>query len=121
VILVKNLNRPLCALYLGIAVVALISCWSQNLQYAGESLWDGNLHFWQDTWVTPASRSITLDILLFYLSAATWMLLEARKLKIKFVWAYLIFGLIIAISVTFPLFLIAREIKLSSKPKTLAG
>ena len=38
------------------------------------------------------------------------MVLEARKHGIKFVWAYIAGGFLIAISVTFPLFLLAREL-----------
>ena len=42
------------------------------------------------------------------------MVIEARKHGIRFVWAYIAGGLLIAISVTFPLFLIARELKLGA-------
>jgi hypothetical protein len=42
------------------------------------------------------------------------MVLEARKLGIRWVWAYVVFGVLIAISVTFPLFLIARERRLAA-------
>jgi hypothetical protein len=35
------------------------------------------------------------------------MVIEARKHGVRFVWAYIVGGLAIAISVTFPLFLIA--------------
>jgi hypothetical protein len=41
------------------------------------------------------------------------MVVEARRLGVKFVWLYVIFGFLIAISVTFPLFLIAREMRLA--------
>ena len=37
------------------------------------------------------------------------MVVEARKQGIPYVWAYIAGGMLIAISVTFPLFLIARE------------
>jgi hypothetical protein len=62
--------------------------------------------------VTPASRSITVDILFFFLAAAIFMVIESRKHGVKFVWAYILGGGLIAISVTFPLFLIARELRL---------
>ena len=56
-----------------------------------------------------ASRSISVDLALFCLAAMTFMILEARRLGIRYVWAYIALGFIVAISVTFPLFLIARE------------
>jgi hypothetical protein len=41
------------------------------------------------------------------------MVAEARRLGVRFVWLYVILGFAIAISVTFPLFLIARERRLA--------
>jgi len=40
------------------------------------------------------------------------MVAEARRLGIRFVWIYVVLGLLIAISVTAPLFLVARERRL---------
>jgi len=37
------------------------------------------------------------------------MVIEARKHGVRFLWAYIVFAFAIAISVTFPLFLWARE------------
>ena len=102
-------RKALCFFYLAVAIGALIGCWSQNRSYLPAGPAAGVLAFWRDATTTPASRSITIDILLFYLSAATWMVLEAKRLRIRWVSLYLVFGLLVAISVTFPLFLIARE------------
>jgi hypothetical protein len=41
------------------------------------------------------------------------MVTEARRLGIRFVWLYVLLGFAVAISVTFPLFLIARERRLA--------
>ena len=41
-----------------------------------------------------------------------WMVAEARRLGIRFVWIYVVLGALIAISVTAPLFLVARERRL---------
>ena len=104
-------RKLLCAVYALISIGALIATWSQNLAYTGDS---ANLStFWTDTKVDPASRSITVDIVLLSLAAVIFMVIEARKHRIKFVWAYIIGGLLIAISVTFPLFLIARELRMA--------
>jgi hypothetical protein len=69
--------------------------------------------FWGDTKVTASSRSITADILLFGLSAAILMVVEGRKHNVRFVWAYIAAGLLVAVSVSFPLFLIARELRMN--------
>jgi len=51
-------------------------------------------------------------LLILFVAVAVLMVVEARKHDIKFVWAYLIGGILIGISVTVPLFLLAREVKL---------
>lgn len=101
-------RKVLCVLYGVIAVAALIATWSQNLAY--ESMLD----FWKDAKVTPSSRSVSVDLLLFGLAAAILMVIEARKHGIKFVWLYIAGGLFIAISAAFPLFLIARELRMGA-------
>jgi hypothetical protein len=106
----------LCGVYGAIAVVALIVTWGQNIAYMQHGI--GDLvpafgKFLEDTKVNPASRSITADIALFFLAAAIFMVIDARKHGVRFVWAYVVGGLLIAISVTFPLFMISREMRLA--------
>ena len=113
-------RKLLCAVYATIAVVALIATWSQNVAYFQNitDLVGGLGSFLTDTKVTPASRSITVDIVLFFFAAAIFMVIEARKHRVRFVWAYIVGGLVIAISVTFPLFLVARELRLATPDAT---
>ena len=106
-------RKILCGIYAAIAAAALVATWTQNAAYLGNSA--GFLkNFLLDLKITPASRSITVDIVLFFLAAAIFMVLEARKIGVPFVWAYIVGGMLIAISVTFPLFLIARERRLAA-------
>ena len=74
--------------------------------------------FWSDTKVTPGSRFITTDILI--LSIAVWMLMviEARRHGIRFVWAYIVGAVVIGISAVFPIFLVARELRLDNTEAT---
>lgn len=107
---VPTASRVLCAVYAVIALAALVATWSQNAAYfdhPGSFL----TAFLDDSKVTAASRSLTADILLFFLAAAVLMVVEARKHAVRFVWLYILGGAAIAISVTFPLFLIARELR----------
>jgi 4-amino-4-deoxy-L-arabinose transferase-like glycosyltransferase len=113
-------SKVLCAVYGVISIAALIATWSQNAAYfdsPGRFLLD----FLNDAKVTPASRSLTVDIVLFFLSASILMVVEARKHGVRFVWAYILGGLAIAISVTFPLFLIASEIRVGRTETTRLG
>jgi Terpene cyclase DEP1 len=112
-------SKVLCVAYGVIAVAALIATWSQNIAYFDTPSGLGG--FWPDTRVNPASRSITVDIVLFSVAAAVLMVIEARKHAVRFVWLYIVGGLLIAISVTFPLFLIARELRIGRKEPTRLG
>ncbi|MBI1359361.1 MAG: DUF2834 domain-containing protein [Alphaproteobacteria bacterium] len=102
----SSTSRNLCVFYGLIAVAALFATWSQNLQPA-------HVSYLEDLKASPASRSFTVDIGFFLLAGAGLMVTEARRLGVRFVWLYIIFGFLIAISVTFPLFLIAREMRLA--------
>jgi hypothetical protein len=101
-------------LYGVIALLALLATWHQNLHYFGGGGANPLVQFWKETFATPASASITLDLFLFGLAALVWMVHEARRLAIPFVWLYIVFGFLIAISFTFPLFMIARERRLAT-------
>jgi hypothetical protein len=108
-------RQLLCAAYATIAVLALVGTWTQNVAYfrAGDGPITGFVlatgRFWSATLATPASISIAVDLVLFFVAAAVLMVIEARRLAIRWVWVYILLGFLIAISVTFPLFLIARE------------
>ena len=106
----------LCTVYAAISLVALIATWSQNIVFfrGGGSF----MGFWEATKANPAAKSITVDIALLLLAVAILMVIEARRLGIKFVWAYILGGFAIAISVTFPLFLLARELRLEKSDAT---
>ena len=99
-----------CGIYAAIAAAALVATWSQNVAYFDHPA-RFLTAFLDDTKTTAASRSLTVDILLFFLAAAVLMVVEARKHDVRFVWLYILGGATIAISVTFPLFLIAREFR----------
>ena len=105
-------RKMLCGFYAVIAVAALIATWTQNVAYLPKGA--GFLKdFALDLRANPGTRSISVDIALFMLAAVVFMVIEARRHGIPYVWAYVLGGMLVAISVTFPLFLIARERKLA--------
>lgn len=105
-------RRLLCGFYALVALGALMTTWSQNIAHfmAGRSF---PLQYMEDLTVTAAARSFSVDLGFLLLAAAGLMVAEARRLGVKWVWLYVILGFAIAISVTFPLFLIARELRLA--------
>jgi hypothetical protein len=112
--LMATSRKVLCAVYALIAVAALIATWSQTVAYLHGSPADFFVNFWHDAKVTASARNITADILMFGLSASVLMVIEARKHGVRFVWLYILGGFFIAVSVTFPLFLIAREMRIGA-------
>lgn len=112
-------RRALIVLFGLVAAAALVTTWSQNLAYFEGGA--GPAAFWkfiEATRANPASRSITMDLGFLLIAAVAFMAIEARRLGVRFVWLYVIFGWLVAISVTFPLFMIAREMSLAKTAAT---
>ena len=114
-------RRWLCLAYAAAALAALGGTWYQNVAYLrpDENWLTGfalaTARFWRDTFANPASTSITIDIGWLTMSVCVLMVIESRRLAIPFVWLYILGGLLVAISFTFPLFLIARERRLAAR------
>ena len=108
-------RKALCVLYGLIALLALVGTWGNNVAYLSLGFVGANTTFWQETLVNPASRSITVDLFFLGLAVFVWMVLEARRLGMRGVWLYLLFGMLVAISVTVPIFLINRERALAQR------
>lgn len=110
-------RKVLCVAYGLIGLIALVGCWGNNVQYLNLHLGilGVNAHFWGETLVNPASRSITVDLLFLSLAAIMWMLLEARRLSMRGVWIYVLLGAFVAISAAFPAFMIHRERALAKR------
>ena len=104
-------RKTLCFVYGVIGLLALVGTWGNDLKYFRMGL--GYIGFtvrvWEDTLANPGSRSATVDLLFFSLAATVWMLLEARRLGMRWPWLYIVGSLLIAASVMYPLFLINRE------------
>jgi len=110
---VQRSDRRLVAIYALIAVVALYATWSNNLEFFAMPHNGGLAGFVRHATLNPAARSLTNDLGCVCLAAFVFMLVEAQRLRIRFVWVYILLSLLVAISVMFPLFLIARQIRLA--------
>ena len=60
-------------------------------------------------------------MLCWSLSAVILMVIEARRLGVKYVWLYIAGAFVTAISVVFPLFLIARELRMGASDAPRLG
>src|ERR1700752_2973018 len=109
-------RRGLCAAYALLAPGALVATWSQNLAFFAASPGAGLSGFLSGAYANPAAASLSNDLWFLTGAAIVWMVVEARRHAIRFVWLYVALGFAIAISVAFPLFLIARERRLAAGP-----
>ncbi|ACY98491.1 DUF2834 domain-containing protein [Thermomonospora curvata] len=113
--MLRRRDKILCGIYAVIAAGALIATWSQNIRFF---LQDGNgglVGFLESAWANPAAASLSNDVVFVALAAVVLMVNEARRWGVRHVWAYVIGSALIAISVTFPLFLIARQLRIAAR------
>lgn len=111
-------SKTLCWTYGLIALGALIATWSQNIRFFSEEDNGGLGGFIDGMYENAAAASISNDLLFMLVAAFVLMFVESRRLGIRHLWVYFAGSLLIAVSVMFPLFLLARERKLASQGRT---
>lgn len=96
--------------YLILAVIGLLGTWYFNIQFAiqGHSF----AHFIPQAFSTAAGGSLSVDILIAATAGSIWMIIESRRLKIKYIWLYIVLSFTVAFAFAFPLFLYVRERRL---------
>lgn len=108
-------DKVLCGIYLVLAVAALLFAFGNTVAYMVSDGNGGLTGFFAAGYVNYATSSLTNDLLIVALTATVLVIAEGRRLGVRFVWAYVAAGFLIAISVSFPLFLIARQLKLAER------
>lgn len=117
-------RKTLCVVYAFIAVVALAGTWLQNVKYLEMHLgfWGFQRFFYQESLINPAGRANLVDMYFFGIAVFIWMVMEARRLRMRFIWLYPAAFLLIGISVFVPIFLINRQRALAAQEGgTVAG
>ncbi|GAA0484896.1 DUF2834 domain-containing protein [Microbacterium aurantiacum] len=96
---------PLAIAYLVIAVVGLVGTWWFN------ALAIVQMNDFVTDLVTsgPAVSSITVDLLVVAVAGSVFILVEARRLRMRFGWLYVVGSALTAFAFTFPLFLAMRQ------------
>jgi len=102
---VTGARKVRAAFYFAVSAAGLLGTWTWNLISIAE-----NRNFVGD-WVSngPAVASLGLDILIAAIAASIFMIVEGRRLKMRFLWAYVALIPIAAFAFAFPLFLAMRE------------
>lgn len=100
-----------CLAYAVIAVVALIG--TQWALVEGIRTAEGSFaaQMWADLTANPAVVFTTIDLFMVFLAALLFMIVEGRRLTIRWWWLYPVLSVGIGVSFGFPLFLIARRLR----------
>jgi hypothetical protein len=97
-------------LYLVLAIVGLVGTWTFNILAIA-----GRHDFFGDWFGSgPAVASLAVDLLVAAVAAIVFMVAESRRLGIRGLWLYLVLIPVVALAFAFPLFLCARERRLSA-------
>jgi hypothetical protein len=102
---------PLAIVWLVLAIAGLIGTWTFNVLAIVQ------LRDFIGDWVNsgPAVSSLTVDLLVVAVAGSIFMVVEARRLRMRFVWLYIVGSAITAFAFTFPLFLAMRERALAAR------
>lgn len=106
-------EKLLCVIYAVVAIVALYATWVNNLAFMAEPE-NRNLGVMIEAiYVNHAAASATNDLLLLAIAACVFIGVEGHRLKVRYYWVYIILSGLTAMSFSFPLFLIARQMKIA--------
>ena len=101
------MHRSLFWVYLILSIIGLVTAWifnglavMNNEDYAGA--WFGSAVDWV----------LSADFTVVAIAVVVFMISEARRLKMRRVWLYILLSGITAMAFTFPLFMAMRERKL---------
>ena len=101
------MHKSLFWVYLILSIIGLVTAWifnglavMNNEDYAGA--WFGSAVDWV----------LSADFTVVAIAVVVFMISEARRLKMKRVWLYILLSGITAMAFTFPLFMAMRERKL---------
>ncbi|WP_430909686.1 DUF2834 domain-containing protein [Maribacter sp. 2-571] len=101
--------------FLLLAVVGLCATWYYNIRFYLEVDDTSIGNFIALTKTTLPASSINADIAVVAVAFLVWMVLEARKLKMKHWWIFIPLTFLVALAFSFPLFLFFRERNLKKK------
>ncbi len=105
------LNRgwnPASLIFLGLSIIGLVG----TLIYNVTTVIEGRDFFGDLGSGGPAVGSLGVDLLVVAVAGSVLIVVEARRLRMKRAWLYIVLSLITAIAFTFPLFLAMRERRL---------
>ena len=102
---------PLAVTYLALAFAGLVGTWWFNAlaiiqlrDFIGDLVSSG-----------PAVSSITNDLLVVAIAGSILIIVESRRIGMRFAWLYIVGSAVTAFAFTFPLWLAMRERRLTAR------
>jgi Ca2+/Na+ antiporter len=108
---------PLAITYLVVSIVGLIGTWTLNiLAINGQSSFFGE-------WFSnpPATQSLQVDLLVLAVASGIFIVVEGRRLGMRWAWVFLPLAAVTAAAFAVPLFLALRERRLAVGRSSVAG
>lgn len=100
--------REIC--YAVLAVLGLVGPWFFNLQFMAQNPGSFDLlAFFGEGFTSAATSSMTVDLFIAFAAFAIFVVAEARRVGMRYGWAYVVLGFFVAFACAFPLFLCLRE------------
>lgn len=111
-------DRALFVTYLLIALAALVGTQWALIAHLTDGR--GFVDFLEDPFVNPASTFLAIDALVVAAACLVLMVVEGRRISLPWLWVYLVLVFTVAVSVAFPLFLAARQVRLARSDERIA-
>ncbi|MDZ8173104.1 DUF2834 domain-containing protein [Microbacterium xanthum] len=102
---------PLAIAYLVLAIAGLVITWTFNAIAIAE----GNDFIGDLVSSGPAVSSITNDLLVVAIAGSILIIVESRRIGMRFAWLYIVGSAVTAFAFTFPLWLAMRERRLAAR------
>ena len=87
--------------------------WYFNLQFISLLSGFSIERFVSEGFANPAAASLSADLGIAAFAGVSFMIIEARRLRMRFAWLYVMSACLIAFACAFPLFLYVRELYLT--------
>ena len=104
-----------CLAYAVIAVVALVG--TQWALVVGIQSAEGSFskQLWADLTANPTVVFTTIDLFMVFLAALLFMIVEGRRIRVRWWWLYPVLSIGVGVSFGFPLFLLARRLRIAGQ------
>ena len=111
-------DKALCAVYAVLGLAALIGTQIALVRHMTKDEGNSFADALSDTVVNPAAAFTVIDLLAVAFVGLVFMVVEGRRLGMRFLWVYVIVTFAVAISVALPAFLMARQVRLADRRQT---